>query len=88
MPSFDVVSEVNGHELTNAVDQARRELETRFDFRGTGATHELEQAHRTAGAREDAEAHFRLAEHRLAPRGKTHVAGQRELAAAAAASGG
>ncbi len=41
MPSFDVVSEVNGHELTNAVDQARRELETRFDFRGTGATFEL-----------------------------------------------
>ena len=41
MPSFDVVSEVNGHELTNAVDQASRELETRFDFRGTGATFEL-----------------------------------------------
>ena len=41
MPSFDVVSEVNGHELTNAVDQARRELKTRFDFRGTGATFEL-----------------------------------------------
>jgi uncharacterized protein YajQ (UPF0234 family) len=41
MPSFDVVSEVDGHELANAVDQANRELETRFDFRGSGATFEL-----------------------------------------------
>jgi uncharacterized protein YajQ (UPF0234 family) len=41
MPSFDVVSEVNAHELVNAVDQANRELETRFDFRGSGATFEL-----------------------------------------------
>jgi len=37
MPSFDVVSEVNEHEFVNAVDQANRELETRFDFRGSGA---------------------------------------------------
>jgi cyclic-di-GMP-binding protein len=42
MPSFDVVSEVNRHELANAVDQASRELDTRFDFRGTGASFELE----------------------------------------------
>jgi cyclic-di-GMP-binding protein len=35
MPSFDVVSEINTHELTNAVDQAVRELEQRFDFKGT-----------------------------------------------------
>ncbi len=33
MPSFDVVSEVDKHELTNAVDQANRELSTRFDFK-------------------------------------------------------
>ena len=33
MPSFDVVSEVNIHELTNAVEQANRELSTRFDFK-------------------------------------------------------
>ena len=33
MPSFDVVSEVDKHELTNAIDQANRELATRFDFR-------------------------------------------------------
>jgi len=41
MPSFDVVSELNKHELTNAVDQASRELSTRFDFKETGATFEL-----------------------------------------------
>ncbi|MGQ0503119.1 MAG: YajQ family cyclic di-GMP-binding protein [Panacagrimonas sp.] len=44
MPSFDVVSEVDTHELTNAVDQARRELENRFDLRGTGARFELEDS--------------------------------------------
>jgi uncharacterized protein YajQ (UPF0234 family) len=41
MPSFDVVSELNKHELTNAVDQANRELAQRFDFKETGATFEL-----------------------------------------------
>lgn len=35
MPSFDVVSEVDQHELTNAVDQANREVGNRFDFKGT-----------------------------------------------------
>ena len=37
MPSFDAVSEIDRHELVNAVDQANREVENRFDFRGTGA---------------------------------------------------
>ena len=41
MPSFDVVSEVDKHELTNAIDQANRELGTRFDFRNTDAKFEL-----------------------------------------------
>jgi len=41
MPSFDVVSEVNHHELSNAVDQANREVSTRFDFKGSGSTFEL-----------------------------------------------
>jgi uncharacterized protein YajQ (UPF0234 family) len=41
MPSFDAVSEVNHHELTNAVDQANREVGTRFDFKGTGSNFEL-----------------------------------------------
>ena len=42
MPSFDVVSEVDKHELTNAVDQANRELTNRFDFKGTDAKFELD----------------------------------------------
>jgi len=42
MPSFDIVSEVDNHELTNAVDQANRELDTRFDFKGVEAKFELE----------------------------------------------
>ena len=41
MPSFDVVSEVNHHELSNAVDQANREVTTRFDFKGTASNFEL-----------------------------------------------
>ena len=40
MPSFDVVSEVDMHEVTNAVDQANREVGTRFDFKGTNASYE------------------------------------------------
>ena len=43
MPSFDVVSEVDTHELTNAVDQASRELTTRFDFKGVDAKFELDE---------------------------------------------
>src|SRR5208337_2205661 len=43
MPSFDVVSEIDTHELTNAVDQAIRELSQRFDFKDTGAAFELEE---------------------------------------------
>jgi uncharacterized protein YajQ (UPF0234 family) len=42
MPSFDTVSELDGHEVTNAIDQANRELEQRFDFRGTGAVYTRE----------------------------------------------
>ena len=37
MPSFDFVSEVDMHELANAVDQANREVDTRFDFKGTNS---------------------------------------------------
>jgi uncharacterized protein YajQ (UPF0234 family) len=42
MPSFDVISEVDKHELTNAVDQANRELSTRFDFKGSDANFTLD----------------------------------------------
>lgn len=37
MPSFDAVSEVDTHELTNALDQANREISNRYDFRGSDA---------------------------------------------------
>jgi cyclic-di-GMP-binding protein len=41
MPSFDVVSEVDMQEVRNAVDQASREVSTRFDFKDTGSRIEL-----------------------------------------------
>jgi len=37
MPTFDIVSEVDMHEVANAIDQTNRELDTRFDFKGSGA---------------------------------------------------
>ncbi len=43
MPSFDAVSELNAHEVANALDQANRELSQRFDFKDTGARFELEE---------------------------------------------
>jgi uncharacterized protein YajQ (UPF0234 family) len=42
MPSFDVVSEIDHHELKNALDQANREIGTRYDFKGSNAR--IEQA--------------------------------------------
>ncbi|TQV86889.1 YajQ family cyclic di-GMP-binding protein [Aliikangiella coralliicola] len=42
MPSFDIVSEIDSHELRNAVDQAIRELSTRFDLKGTSSNYELD----------------------------------------------
>ena len=53
MPSVDVVSELNAHELTNAVDQANRELAQRFDFKDTGAVFELEERTVTIKAQVD-----------------------------------
>jgi hypothetical protein len=43
MPSFDTVSELNSHEVANALDQANRELSQRFDFKDTGARFELQE---------------------------------------------
>jgi cyclic-di-GMP-binding protein len=43
MPSFDVVSELSAHEVANAVDQANREIQQRFDFKDTGAVFELNE---------------------------------------------
>ena len=53
MPSFDVVSEVDIHELTNAVDQANRELGTRFDFKGVDAKFVLDDKLITQSAPSD-----------------------------------
>lgn len=41
MPSFDIVSEVDKHDLTNAIDQCNRVITTRFDFKGVDAKFEL-----------------------------------------------
>lgn len=50
MPSFDVVSEVNADEVLNAVNQASREIGTRFDFKGKNASFELEDGQITMRA--------------------------------------
>jgi uncharacterized protein YajQ (UPF0234 family) len=42
MPSFDIVSEVDNQEIDNAINQARKELAARFDFKGSNATVELD----------------------------------------------
>ena len=43
MPSFDIVSEVDMPEVNNALDQSRREVATRFDFKGVDASFELKE---------------------------------------------
>ena len=53
MPSFDAVSELNLHEVTNAIDQANRELSQRFDFKDTGARFELKEFTATLHAQVD-----------------------------------
>jgi hypothetical protein len=53
LPSFDVVSEVNIHEVTNAVDQANREVANRFDFKGSNARYELNEYVVTLSAEND-----------------------------------
>lgn len=56
MPSFDIVSEVDQQEVLNAVDNANRELATRFDFRGVNAEFSLKEKIITM----QAEAEFQL----------------------------
>ena len=53
MPSFDVISEVDLHALTNAVDQARRIIDNRFDFKGVDA--EFERKERVIAMRAEAD---------------------------------
>lgn len=43
MPSFDIVCELDKHEVSNAVDQANREVSTRFDFKGANANYKYEK---------------------------------------------
>ncbi len=53
MPSFDVVSEVDAHELQNAIDQVNREIGTRFDFKGADARVDLSAPVLTLSAQSD-----------------------------------
>jgi uncharacterized protein YajQ (UPF0234 family) len=73
MPSFDTVSELDTHELTNAVDQANRELSQRFDFKDTGASFELKEKEFTVSMKAPAEFQLRqmldVLTQRLAKRG-------------------
>src|SRR5687768_4991606 len=50
MPSFDIVSQVNSMEIENAVNQAKKELATRFDFKGSKAEIKLEKSEITLTA--------------------------------------
>jgi uncharacterized protein YajQ (UPF0234 family) len=59
MPSFDTVSDLDTHELTNSVDQANRELTQRFDFKDTGATFELKEKELTIQLKAPAEFQLR-----------------------------
>ncbi len=56
MPSFDVVSEVDQHELRNSLDQANREIGTRYDFKGSNAS--IEQSANSLTL--EAEAEFQI----------------------------
>lgn len=53
MPSFDIVSEVDTQEVRNAVDQANREVGTRFDFKGVEASYELKENEVTLRAEQE-----------------------------------
>jgi uncharacterized protein YajQ (UPF0234 family) len=59
MPSFDAVSELDTHELTNAIDQANRELTQRFDFKDTGAVFELSEKDTTVSMKAPSEFQLR-----------------------------
>ncbi|MCG6939096.1 MAG: YajQ family cyclic di-GMP-binding protein [Gammaproteobacteria bacterium] len=53
MPSFDIVAEVDKHELTNAVDQMNREISNRFDFKGSDAKVTLKEFEMSLEAESD-----------------------------------
>lgn len=53
MPSFDIVSEIDMHEVTNAVDQTKRDLGNRWDFKNVDASVELDDKGITLGAEQE-----------------------------------
>lgn len=53
MPSFDIVSEIDMHEVTNAVDQARRDLGNRWDFKNVDASFDLDDKGVTVAAEQE-----------------------------------
>ena len=60
MASFDIKSEIDHHEITNAIDQANRVLQNRFDFKGTGALFSLADNQVTLSASEEFQIHQML----------------------------
>ena len=60
MPSFDVKSELNSHEVMNGVDQANRVIENRFDFKGTGAKFSLLEGSIILSSKEEFQLHQML----------------------------
>ena len=60
MPSFDIKSELNAHEVANGVDQANRVIENRFDFKGTGARFDLGEGKVTLSSQEEFQLHQML----------------------------
>lgn len=60
MPSFDIVSEIDNHELQNAVDQANKEVTTRFDFKGTNSSFELSSSGNAIEIKLNTESEFQL----------------------------
>lgn len=57
MPSFDIQSELDTHEVTNAVDQAQRVIDNRFDFKGSEAKFNLSEREITLLAKEEFQIH-------------------------------
>ena len=60
MPSFDIKSELDHHEVTNAVDQANRVLQNRFDFKCTGAEFTISDKEINLSAKEEFQIHQML----------------------------
>ena len=60
MPSFEIKSELNTHEVANAVDQANRVIQNRFDFKGTGARFNLGEGSISLSSQEEFQLHQML----------------------------